>query len=311
MKWKIVNLLLLPFLLFPFFSFSHVGYVVNTSANDILLKNLWLEKIWNAFSSNGIFLIIIIFVLITIGYLLALYISKTKTYQKISDKLHAFSKYNTYIVSVAVLIYLINLAISKEFISPFVHTTEILITLQYIIAILIILGLILKKNYITFAGSILGIIGYVASIIISKNIYIFGNAEVLSIFVYLLLACDVIKTKIIKEHVLAFGIGFSLMFLAFYEKIFNPHLSALVVEQYNLQNYIPITPELWILTSAIIETLIGLLLIIPHTRKAISIPTLLVLSMSLLIFKENVFSHITLFAIIILFILTKTQKTIF
>jgi uncharacterized membrane protein YphA (DoxX/SURF4 family) len=105
-------------------------------------------------------------------------------------------------------------------------------------------------------------------------------------------------------RMLQIGTGTSLLFLAVYEKLLNPHLSAFVVEATNLTSVIPVSPSMWVLSAGSIEAILGLLLIIGFRVRLVSVITFIVLALSFFYFKEDVTSHITLFGVMsIIFIL--------
>jgi len=105
------------------------------------------------------------------------------------------------------------------------------------------------------------------------------------------------------------GTGFGLLFLALYEKILNPHLSAFVVEATELTSVVPVSPEMWVLSAGVIEVILGVFLIVGYRVRLVSVITFFVLASSFFYFKEDVSSHITLFGITsILFILGKKHN---
>jgi hypothetical protein len=95
---------------------------------------------------------------------------------------------------------------------------------------------------------------------LSKNFYLLGNLEVLVSLIALLILSqpkpgldDLLGIpsfpflKSFKDFVpliLRIGIGGAMMFLAVYEKFLNPHLSEIVVHNYNLTSIIPVSPEM-------------------------------------------------------------------
>ena len=115
--------------------------------------------------------------------------------------------------------------------------------------------------------------------------------------------------KFLKTYVpliLRIGIGGAMMFLAVYEKMLNPHLSALVVQNYHLNSVIPVSEAMWVLAAGAIEFLVGFLLLIGHQTRLVVVVAFLVLSLSFFYFHEAVYSHVSLFATLsILFITGK------
>jgi len=88
-----------------------------------------------------------------------------------------------------------------------------------------------------------------------------------------------------------------MIYLAVYEKILNPHLSAQVVAQFRLDQVIPVQTAMWVLSAGIIEAVLGLLIITGFYTRVVVAIAFVVLSMSFFYFGEAVYSHITLFGI--------------
>jgi len=97
--------------------------------------------------------------------------------------------------------------------------------------------------------------------------------------------------------ILRIGLGSAMIYLAVYEKILNPHLSAQVVAQFRLDQVIPVQTAMWVLSAGIIEAVLGLLIITGFYTRVVVAIAFVVLSMSFFYFGEAVYSHITLFGI--------------
>ena len=95
-----------------------------------------------------------------------------------------------------------------------------------------------------------------------------------------------------------------MIYLALYEKILNPHLSADVVKLFELSSVIPVSPEMWILSTGLIEFFIGLMLLIGFETRLFSIIAFSVLSLTFFFFKEAVYPHVTLFGTLSILIIT-------
>jgi uncharacterized membrane protein YphA (DoxX/SURF4 family) len=100
------------------------------------------------------------------------------------------------------------------------------------------------------------------------------------------------------SFILRLGIGGTFIWLACFEKIFNPHLFAQVVEHYSLTNMIAVNSAMWTLSTGIIELIIGLMLLLGiHTRVAAVIAYSVLIS-TFLYFGEHVSAHVTLFGVL-------------
>lgn len=186
----------------------------------------------------------------------------------------------------------------------------------------IILGFLLMSGFLMSITPILVILLFVVAF--TYDWYLIGALDVfvlaLSLVVldsqrpgvdHLLGLPDLVVKKWRKfiPQILRIGTGIGLTFLAVYEKILNPHLSAHVVDVTNLQNVIPVSPEMWVLSAGSIEALLGILLIIGYRVRLVSVVTFIVLALSFFYFKEDVTSHITLFGVMsIIFILGGSKK---
>lgn len=103
---------------------------------------------------------------------------------------------------------------------------------------------------------------------------------------------------------LRIGIGTSMIMLAVYEKLLNPHASEIIVTSFNLINVVPVSPEMWILSAGIIEFFIGLFLILGLYTRLTSAIAFVVLSLSFFYFGEDVSSHIMLFGTLAVLFIT-------
>ena len=75
----------------------------------------------------------------------------------------------------------------------------------------------------------------------------------------------------------------------------NPHASELVVQKYNLTSAIAVSPEMWVFSVGIIELVVGLFLLIGFKTRLTSAIAFAVLVVTFFYFKEDIFSHVTLF----------------
>jgi uncharacterized membrane protein YphA (DoxX/SURF4 family) len=95
------------------------------------------------------------------------------------------------------------------------------------------------------------------------------------------------------------------MFLAVYEKILNPHISELIVNNFGLLDIVNVSPAMWVLGAGIIEFIIGFTLFIGWFTRASSAIAFVVLSLSFFYFGEEVSSHVTLFANLAVLFITR------
>ncbi|MCR4312411.1 MAG: DoxX family membrane protein, partial [Candidatus Uhrbacteria bacterium] len=95
--------------------------------------------------------------------------------------------------------------------------------------------------------------------------------------------------------VLRVSLGATLIFMALYEKLLNPHVFASVVERYHMSNLVPMTSASWTLSVGLTELLLGLCIALGlHTRLTAAL-SLFVMSLTFLYFGESLSAHVTLF----------------
>ena len=107
------------------------------------------------------------------------------------------------------------------------------------------------------------------------------------------------RVSIKREYIapfIRFGLGGAMIYLALFEKILNPHMSALVVSQYHLQHFINVSPAMWVLATGLIELVIGIALFVGLKTRLSAIIAFIIVSGTFFYFKESVTAHITLFA---------------
>jgi len=76
------------------------------------------------------------------------------------------------------------------------------------------------------------------------------------------------------------------------------------VRNYDLTSIIPVSAPMWVLSAGLIELAIGLFLLIGFHTRLLAVITFLVLSLSFFYFREEVYSHITLFTVLYILFIT-------
>ena len=174
------------------------------------------------------------------------------------------------------------------------------------------LGFFILAGFLTTPALILAGILYL--IAITETAYIFGNLEFLGAVIASLTLGNMrpgvddlfrisIKSPLVRFKpyaltILRISIGAAFAFLALYEKILNPHLSEAVVNQFNLTNIVPVTPEMWVLSAGLIELLVGLAILIGFRTRTFAALAFMVISITFFFFNEAVYSHVTLFGVL-------------
>ncbi len=296
-------LFVLAVLLFPHISQAHVAYVVGIDemrsvggfdAPYLLAPFFHLPYI-------GIMIGTIFLVLI--GYLI---LNKTILGKRLS--LHMKGVFDSYhefipwIIRLSLGIALIGAGTAGVLISPIIENTTFH-TLQILLGFFLMAGFLLVPTIFCILG--LYLFG------LSLDIYLIGNLDFFALALGLLVfhsarpgVDDVLGISLLhKIHIpriylaplLRVGIGGAMIFLALYEKIFNPHFMELVINQYHLTQILPVNAPMWVFSTGAIELAIGIFLVLGLYTRVISIIAIIVISLSFFYFNESVYSHITLF----------------
>ena len=192
----------------------------------------------------------------------------------------------------------------------------------------------MKKVFITFAtffilaGFLVGPVTLIAGILfligLLGNFYILGNLDFLGLVLVILALHDekpgvddllgipflpaFEKLKKYAPLLARLSVGIAMLFLAFYEKLLNPHTAAQVVEQYGLTSVVPVSTAMWVLGAGVVESIIGLALLFGYRTRTVSAIAMFVLSLSFFYFGEDVYSHVTLFATLSIIFIYGNEK---
>lgn len=183
----------------------------------------------------------------------------------------------------------------------------------------ILVGFFLVAGFMVIPSTLVAIGIYAFAFL--QDWYILGNLDFLALAISLLILDNekpglddllgfpkISPFRFLKRYVplvLRFGIGGAMMFLAVYEKILNPHISELIVNNFGLLNVINVSPEMWVLGAGIIEFVIGFTLFVGWFTRVSSAIAFVVLSLSFFYFGEDVASHITLFGNLAVLFITR------
>ncbi len=300
-------LLVLGLLVLPVTTCAHVGYVIGEEARQAK-EGLDLSFLSGVFANpNNIYLMLSVGILTILAIF---YISKTVWFKhwsgRIIDRLDSYGDFLPWMVRLSLGIALIGAGTEGVLISPIAHAFAPIPFIEIVLGFCFLLGFLLVP--VTIATILLFFVA------LATNFYIIGNLDFLALAVaYLALHSerpgfdDIFNIKLLYSFrlprnltplILRIGIGCAMLFLAFYEKILNPHMSELVVSQYQLTNFIPVSPAMWVLSVGIIEILVGLLLLLGWYTRLVSVIAFAILSLSFFYFKESVSSHVTLFGLL-------------
>jgi len=314
---KLFGLFSLGFLTFPTPILAHVGYVVPKDKID-KYAGPDFPFLYGALTEPiNIFLIVGTIAVIAIIYFLLRKSSFfTNSITVVQAKAKSYLELTPWMMRLGLGIALIGAGTMNALISP------ILSDFPQFSFIQILLGFLLLSGFLLAPATLLVIFLFLFAIL--KNFYLFGNADFLALAIALFIIAnprpgldDLLELpffsplKSLKEWtplILRIGIGGAMMFLAVYEKFLNPHLSQLVVKNYQLTSIIPVSTEMWVLSAGLIEFTIGLMLLIGFQTRLAAVIAFSVLSLSFFYFHEAVYSHVTLFTILSILFVTGSGR---
>jgi uncharacterized membrane protein YphA (DoxX/SURF4 family) len=284
---------------------AHVGYVVNQGDFN---QNLGPDSSYllsPLSEPKNILMMVATVIAIFVLYYLAYKTPKIRSWIiAIKTRLDTYEEFVPWILRLSLGIAFIGSSVAGVLLSPIMHVDSFS-------AIQLVVGFSLLSGFLIVPSAIAGIWIYIQAV--SQNFYIAGNLEILFALVVLLAygsarpgADDIfgipqIKIESLKKYIpllLRLGIGGALTFLALYEKVLNPHVSELVVQKFGLNNIIPVGADMWVFSVGMIELAVGLFILIGFETRLVSIIAFLVLVVTFFFFKEDVYSHVTLFGIL-------------
>lgn len=208
---------------------------------------------------------------------------------------------------------LIGSGVSEVLISPALTGFSTFATLE------ILLGFLFITGFLVIPTALASIFLYFLAFQVDH--YVIGNLDFFAIVLSLLIVenerpgiDDLIgmphyspfkRLKSLVPLIMRLGIGVSMVYLAIYEKILNPHISEIIVREFGLMNVFPVSPAMWVLSVGIIELVIGTFLIVGFKTRLMSAVAFVVLSGSFFYFGEDVASHITLFGVLAVLFITE------
>ncbi len=295
----------LLFSLFTSTAHAHVGYVV--SQHDFT-ANLGADPAYFFGAlSNPINILMILGTLVTVFvlYFLASRIHPIRNWIiAVRLRLDTYGELVPWILRLSLGIAFIGASVAGVLISP---------TLPYagFAALELAVGFALLAGFAVIPAILAGIVLFVTAII--EKAYIIGNLEFGMALIALLILGDTrpgvdnligipaLKLPRLKTYVpvlLRIGIGGALVFLALYEKVLNPHVSGLVVAEYGLNTIIPVGADMWVFAVGMIELAVGLFILIGFQTRLVTAIAFFVLVVTFFFFKEEVYSHVTLFGVL-------------
>ncbi len=296
-------ILILLGLIVPTISHAHVAYVVGEDAMKSH-SGLDVSFLLSPFLHLSYILIMIATIIgICIGYFV---LKKTSFGRRFGDHtkdiLTSYHEFIPWIIRLSLGIALIGAGVEGVLISPILYNSTFHI-LQ------ILLGFFFRAGFLLVPTAIITACIYLFGL--SQDIYLIGNLDFFVLTLGLLVfhsarpgVDDIFGISLLKKiHIprmylaplLRVGIGIGMIFLALYEKLLNPHFMELVINQYHLANIVPVSTQMWVLGTGLIELAIGIFIFLGLYTRAVSLIAIFVISLSFFYFNESVYSHITLF----------------
>lgn len=305
-------LILCSILIFAPSASAHVGYLL--SEEEFAQRGgANIHWLLSALSDPFNVLLILVTGLVLVTFILLTH--QTRFVEKIEKNLELkeidYQRIFPWIIRLALGITLIGAASTDSLISPILSGMPQFAFWQTVLGFLLLIGLFLE---ISIVFTILLFL-----YALSMNFYLLGNIDFLALAIAFFFIgdsrpglddllevpcfCLLTKVKDFLPLVLRIGVGGGMIFLAIYEKFLNPLTSAYIVEQFRLASYIPVSVEMWVFSVGVIELFVGLFLILGFFTRLSSAIAFFVLSLSFFFFGEDVYSHLTLFAVLsILFV---------
>lgn len=240
-------------------------------------------------------------------------------FKRIGTRADSYTPFIPWMLRLSLGIALIGSGTAETLISPALQGFPAFATIQIFLGFMIMAGFLV----VPAAVASLGIYAFA----LATDWYLIGNIDFFAVALALIVLDnerpgldDLLGLpKISPLHhlrryvplILRIGIGVAMMFLAVYEKLLNPHISEIIVNDFGLQNVIPVSVPMWVLSAGIIEFVIGLALTLGFYTRVSSAIAFVVLSLSFFYFGEDVASHITLFGILSVLFVTQGGRTSF
>jgi uncharacterized membrane protein YphA (DoxX/SURF4 family) len=301
-------------LLAPLMASAHVGYVIG---HDEFAEHTGSDVpfLFQVFGSvHNLEVMAITFIIVAAGILISMRSTVIRReLEYILRKTYSYYELIPWIIRLSLGISLVGAGTSNALISPLVPNAAFSL-LQIALGFMLLAGFLIGP---VFLGAI-----SVFMVALLQNFYILGNLDFLGLCIAALVLGqtwpgidDLVgipfgfvsrKLEPYVPFILRLGIGTAFLFLAWYEKVLNPHVSELVVTQYHFSSFI--TPALWVAGAGAIETIVGLMLLFGYKTRFAAALAFVVLCVSFFYFKESVYSHVTLFGTLSILFITGGGK---
>ncbi|MBP6926276.1 MAG: DoxX family protein [Candidatus Pacebacteria bacterium] len=283
---------------------AHVAYVADTKTLEATAGTDFTFLLSPFNDTNNIVMMICLLLMLGASYYLAHHLPAfVKELSYVKKQLQSYQDYVPWILRLGLGIMLMGAGMHSVLISPISPTIISVAALEFIVGFAVLFGFLLTPGLLIIIGF------YLTGLF--NNGYMFGNLEVFGSAIALFLIASnkpgfdhlvgipMLFRDRLKKYaplILRIALGGAFIFLAFYEKIFNPHFFSTVVESFNLTSIIPVTPAMWTLSVGLIELIVGLCIIFGFKTRVTSAIAFVVFICTFFFFKESVYSHVTIFA---------------
>lgn len=257
-------------------------------------------------------MLITVFAVVVSYYVLTTWSVSAQKIRYFRAKARTYTELIPWMLRIALGISFIGAGSAGHLLSPAIDAPATIAGIEILLGFLLLTGALLTPTVIIAFGLSMG------AILIHPTLI--GNLEIpAALLAFLLLGNakpgidDLIginlpqpdeRLKALAPLILRVGIGGAMMYLAVVEKFLNPHMSAAVVTIFDLQNIIPVSLGMWVVSAGIIEFIVGLCLFVGfHTRFTAAI-AFFVLTATFFFFGEDVAAHVTLFGVLSVLMIT-------
>ncbi len=285
---------------------AHVAYVLPTETLSTTNGTDFSFLLSPLKSTDNLMIMVSTVMILGALYYLAHHIPRAvKEFDYAKKRLSDYQNLIPWILRLGLGILFMGAALHHAFVSPILSDVGGLASYEFVIGFLLLAGFMI-------APALVAIIAYYL-VSLTYSGYMLGSLEVLGSAIALFLLADgrpgiddifgiptLFRNRMAKfvPLVLRIALGGSFIFLAFYEKIFNPHFFSSVVDTYNLTFIIPVSSAMWTLSVGIVELIIGLFILTGFKTRFTSAVAFFVVVMTFFFFKEDVYSHVTIFAVL-------------
>jgi uncharacterized membrane protein YphA (DoxX/SURF4 family) len=312
-KIKRVVTISLFILMIPLAAGAHVGYLVSDEKMMSLTGHQAEILFAPLLQPMNLFLIALTLFLV-VGLVAKLH--KAPFIKRIKNNLEVkevdYQRIFPWLIRMSLGVALIGAGSSGSIISPILGGHPEFAVFQMVLGFLLLTGFLLELAIVLTA------LLYVYAVIQAP--YMLGNLDFFALTMAFLLIgedrpglddlldipcyCFLKKMNDFLPLLLRVGIGFSMAYLAIYEKFVMPAASLQVVNDFGLTFLVPVSAEMWVLSAGIIELVIAIALFIGFYTRLTTAIAFIVLSFSFFFFGENVHSHVTLFATLAILFVT-------